>query len=55
MDKEVAAADAYRWFSELLRTVKTGQSIVVTRHGMPVAKITPQRKCFAMTASISES
>jgi len=41
MDKTVSAADADRRFSELLRTVKQGRSVVVTSHGKPVAKITP--------------
>ena len=41
MDKSVSAADANRRFSELLRTVKKGRSIIVTSHGKPVAKITP--------------
>jgi prevent-host-death family protein len=41
MDKAVAAADANRRFSELLRTVKTGRSVIVTSHGKPVAKIMP--------------
>jgi prevent-host-death family protein len=41
MDKAVSAADANRRFSELLRTVKKGRSIIVTSYGKPVAKITP--------------
>jgi len=41
MNKAVSAADANRRFSELLRTVKKGQSVIVTSHGKPVAKITP--------------
>ena len=41
MDKAVSAADANRRFSELLRAVKRGRSIVVTSHGKPVAKIMP--------------
>ena len=41
MDKAVSAADANRRFSELLRTVKQGRSVVVTSHGKPVAKISP--------------
>jgi prevent-host-death family protein len=41
MDKTVSAADANRRFSELLRTVKNGRSVIVTSHGKPVAKITP--------------
>ena len=41
MIKAVSAADANRRFSELLRTVKKGRSVVVTSHGKPVAKISP--------------
>ena len=41
MDKTVSAADANRRFSELLRIVKKGRSVVVTSHGKPVAKMTP--------------
>ncbi len=41
MSKETSAADAIRRFSELLRTVKTGASVVVTSHGKPVARISP--------------
>lgn len=41
MDKTVSAADANRRFSELLRTVQKGQSLIVTSHGKPVARITP--------------
>ena len=41
MDKTVSAAEANRRFSELLRTVKKGGSVVVTSHGRPVARIAP--------------
>lgn len=41
MDKAVSAADANRRFSELLRTVQKGQSVIVTSHGKPVARISP--------------
>jgi len=41
MDKVVSSADANRRFSELMRTVKKGRSVIVTNHGKPVAKITP--------------
>ena len=41
MDKAVSAADARRRFSELLRMVKKGRSVIVTSHGKPVAKISP--------------
>ena len=41
MDKAISAADANRRFSELLRTVQKGRSVIVTSHGKPVARITP--------------
>ena len=41
MNKAISAADANRRFSELLRTVKAGRSVVVTSHGKPVARISP--------------
>jgi prevent-host-death family protein len=41
MDKAVSAADANRRFSELLRTVRKGRSVLVTSHGKPVARIVP--------------
>ena len=41
VNKAVSAADANRRFSELLRTVKQGRSVVVTSHGKPVATISP--------------
>lgn len=41
MDIAVSAAEANRRFSELLRTVKTGRTVVITSHGKPVAKIAP--------------
>ncbi|HEV2687410.1 MAG TPA: type II toxin-antitoxin system prevent-host-death family antitoxin [Bryobacteraceae bacterium] len=41
MDKTVSATDANRRFSELLRTVKKGRSVIVTSHGKPVAKLAP--------------
>ncbi len=41
MNKAVSASDANRRFSELLRTVKQGRSVIVTSHGKPVAKISP--------------
>ncbi len=41
MNQAVSATDANRRFSELLRSVKKGRSVVVTSHGRPVAKISP--------------
>ena len=44
VNKTVSAADANRRFSELLRTVKQGRSVVVTSHGKPVATSSPAVK-----------
>jgi prevent-host-death family protein len=41
MEKAVSAADANRRFSEILRTVRSGTSVLVTSHGKPVARIVP--------------
>jgi len=41
MDKIVSAAEANRRFSQLLRSVREGESYVVTAHGRPVARIIP--------------
>jgi prevent-host-death family protein len=41
MKEAVSAADANRRFSELLRRVRLGESIVVTSHGKAVARIIP--------------
>lgn len=39
--KVVTAADANRKFSELLRDVRNGNTVTVTVHGTPVARIVP--------------
>jgi prevent-host-death family protein len=44
MEKTVSAAEANRHFSQLLRSVREGDSYVVTAHGRPVAKIIPITK-----------
>jgi prevent-host-death family protein len=41
VEEVISAADANRRFSELLRTVKDGRSVLVTSHGKPVARIVP--------------
>ena len=41
MDKVVSVGEAKRDFSKLLRTVQSGGSVVVTKHGKPFARITP--------------
>lgn len=41
MEEAISASDANRRFSELLRRVQKGKSIVVTSHGKAVARIIP--------------
>lgn len=41
MEKAVSASDANRRFSEILRKVRQGRSVLVTSHGKPVARIVP--------------
>lgn len=41
MEEAISAADANRRFSELLRNVRKGKSVVVTSHGKAVARIVP--------------
>ncbi len=41
VEEAVSAADANRRFSELLRTVRGGRTVVVTSHGKAVARIVP--------------
>ena len=49
MERGVSAAEANRKFSKLLRTVREGQSYVVTSHGKAVAKIVPLQKSDGVT------
>ena len=44
MEKIVSAAEANRRFSQLLRSVREGDSYLVTVHGKPVAKIVPANR-----------
>ena len=39
--KTVGAYEARTHFSGLLREVENGETVVVTRHGLPIARITP--------------
>ena len=41
MEKLVTAAEANRRFSQLLREVGEGHSVLITSHGRPVARLTP--------------
>ncbi len=38
---EVSVAEAKNRLSELIRAVEEGRKIVITRHGRPVAQLTP--------------
>ena len=50
IDQPIAAAEANRQFSRLLREVRDGRSFVVTAHGKPIARIVP---CTAADAARS--
>ena len=41
MDKNIAAAEANRKFSSVLREVRQDSTYVITSHGKPVAKLVP--------------
>jgi prevent-host-death family protein len=41
MSTTVSAADANRQFSKILRAVEAGETVIVTSHGRPVARICP--------------
>jgi prevent-host-death family protein len=49
MEKTVSAANANRHFSELLRRVREGHSLIVTSHGKAVARIVPIQKNGGVT------
>ena len=42
--KTVGAYEAKTRFGELLREVENGETIIVTRHGLPVARLSPMEK-----------
>lgn len=50
MEKAVSAADANRKFSLILRSVREGNSYVVTSHGRPVARIVPADRVEGMVS-----
>lgn len=43
MDRIVSAAEANRSFSALLRQVEAGETVVIAKHGRPVARISPAK------------
>jgi len=42
--RTVGAYEAKTRFGELLREVENGETIIVTRHGFPVARLSPMDK-----------
>ena len=49
--KTVGAFEAKTQFSELLADVANGETVVVTKHGVPVARLVPIRHDFAAAAA----
>jgi len=49
--KTVGAYEAKTRFSELLADVANGETVVVTKHGVPVAQLVPIRHDFAAAAA----
>ena len=47
--KTIAAAEANRQFSDVLRQVRNGATFTVTAHGRPVARIVPVRTTDRLT------
>lgn len=41
MPSAITSADANRQFSKLLRRVRDGQTVTITSHGRPVARMVP--------------
>jgi prevent-host-death family protein len=41
MMKTVSARDANQSFSKLLADVESGEEVVITKHGLPVARLIP--------------
>jgi prevent-host-death family protein len=47
----VGAYEAKTHFSELLKKVEQGETVTVTRHGVPIARIVPIQDDFADSAA----
>ena len=43
--RHVQSSEAKAHFAELLNQVERGETIVITRHGKPVARIVPDEEC----------
>jgi prevent-host-death family protein len=49
--RTIGAYEAKTRFSELLADVANGETVVVTKHGVPVAQLVPIRNDFAAAAA----
>jgi len=49
--RTVGAYEAKTRFSELLADVASGETVIVTKHGVPVAQLVPIRHDFAAAAA----
>ena len=53
--KTIGAYEAKTRFSELLKEVESGETVIVTRHGQPVARLMPmERDADDAAAAIEE-
>lgn len=52
--RDVGAYETKTHLAELLSVAERGETIVVTRRGKPIAKITPYRPLFMTVESIAE-
>lgn len=41
--KTIQSSEAKAKFAELLDTVERGETVLITRHGRPIARITPEQ------------
>jgi prevent-host-death family protein len=55
LETAISAADANREFSRMLRTVREGQTYVITSHGKPVAKLVPLKDDNRVTVAARTS
>ena len=55
MDEMIAAAEANRHFSRILRDVTSGHRFLVTARGRPVARIVPVNEADAARATAREA
>lgn len=53
--KTVGMYEAKTHFGELMREIERGETIIVTRHGTPIAQIAPIGKSVAKAAAAMEA